>query len=214
MCADLARAWSDARVLERNGRRLMSALKGRDGDPDMQASVSKVFASVGQQRIGEAAMRATGPSGELVGPGYGLDRLQQVTLGSRAESIDGGRLRFSSTCSPNGSWGCRVNHGEVTSPSDNLTSHVSIKSTGRISSSAGHPGRDRREATHLVFHRPLAHHSPSSRRRTRLGAAAFAPRGCRAGDDRCAGRLIRPSSADYGGRHPAYTPQKGNRFDI
>lgn len=92
--ADLATAWTQARIMEWNGRRLMSALKGRGCDPDVQASVSKVFASTAHQRIGELGMRAKGPSSELVGPGYGLDRLQQVMLASRAESIYGGTTQI------------------------------------------------------------------------------------------------------------------------
>jgi alkylation response protein AidB-like acyl-CoA dehydrogenase len=90
MRADLARAWTHARIIEWNGLRLMSALKGSGGDPSTQASVSKVFASTAHQRMGEAAMRARGARSELTGPDYQLDRLQQVMLSSRAESIYGG----------------------------------------------------------------------------------------------------------------------------
>jgi alkylation response protein AidB-like acyl-CoA dehydrogenase len=68
----------------------MRALKGDGADVAAQASISKVFASAAHQRIGEVAMRAKGAASELVGPGYGLDRLQQVLLSSRAESIYGG----------------------------------------------------------------------------------------------------------------------------
>jgi alkylation response protein AidB-like acyl-CoA dehydrogenase len=94
MRAALVHAWSDARIIEWNGRRLMSALKGGDGDPAAQASVSKVFASTAHQRMGELGMRAMGPGSELVGDGYGLDRLQQVMLSSRAESIYGGTTQI------------------------------------------------------------------------------------------------------------------------
>lgn len=94
MRADLVRAWSEARVMEWNGRRLMSALKGAGGDPAVQASVSKVFASTAHQRMGELGMRAEGPAGELAGDGYQLDRLQQVMLASRAESIYGGTTQI------------------------------------------------------------------------------------------------------------------------
>jgi alkylation response protein AidB-like acyl-CoA dehydrogenase len=87
---DLVRAWSEAQVIGWNGLRLMSTLKGGGGDPAAQASVSKVFASTAHRRMGEVAMRAKGARGELVGPGYGLDRMQQVLLSSRAESIYGG----------------------------------------------------------------------------------------------------------------------------
>jgi alkylation response protein AidB-like acyl-CoA dehydrogenase len=90
MRADLARAWSDAQVIRWNGLRLMRALKGDGADVAAQASISKVFASAAHQRIGEVAMRAKGPASELVDPDYGLDRLQQVLLSSRAESIYGG----------------------------------------------------------------------------------------------------------------------------
>jgi alkylation response protein AidB-like acyl-CoA dehydrogenase len=94
MRADLAKAWGAARIMEWNGRRLMSAIKGRGIQPDVQASVSKVFASTVHQRMGELGMRAEGPASELVGPDYELDRLQQVMLASRAESIYGGTTQI------------------------------------------------------------------------------------------------------------------------
>jgi alkylation response protein AidB-like acyl-CoA dehydrogenase len=94
MRANLVRAWSEARIVEWNGRRLMSALKGGDTDAAAQASVSKVFASTAHQRMGELGMRANGPRSEVVGDGYGLDRLQQVMLATRAESIYGGTTQI------------------------------------------------------------------------------------------------------------------------
>jgi alkylation response protein AidB-like acyl-CoA dehydrogenase len=39
-------------------------------------------------------MRAMGSASELVGPDYQLDRLQQVMLASRAESIYGGTTQI------------------------------------------------------------------------------------------------------------------------
>ncbi len=87
---DLAQAWTDARIMEWNALRLMTAIKGRGADPAVQASISKVFASGAHIRMGEIAMRAEGARSELVGEGYELDRLQQVFLASRAESIYGG----------------------------------------------------------------------------------------------------------------------------
>ena len=56
----------------------------------VQSSVSKVFASRAHTRLGETAMRAQGAASELVGEDYALDRLQQVFLGTRAESVFGG----------------------------------------------------------------------------------------------------------------------------
>ncbi|WP_406276685.1 acyl-CoA dehydrogenase family protein [Nocardia sp. NBC_00881] len=95
MRVELGRAWSEARIIEWNGRRLMSMLKNSGGDPAAaQASISKVFASAAHQRMGELAMRARGARSELVGDGYGLDRLQQVLLASRAESIFGGTTQI------------------------------------------------------------------------------------------------------------------------
>ena len=95
---DLARAWTQARIMEWNGLRLMSAIKshpkGFASDPTVQASISKVFASNAHVRMGEIAMRAAGAQAELVGAGYALDRLQQVFLGSRAESIYGGTTQI------------------------------------------------------------------------------------------------------------------------
>lgn len=91
---DLARAWSEARIMEWNGLRLMSAIKGAGIDPTLQASISKVFASAAHVRMGELGMRAAGAAAELVADGYGLDRLQQVFLGSRAESIYGGTTQI------------------------------------------------------------------------------------------------------------------------
>lgn len=94
MRANLARAWGDAQIMEWNGRRLMSALKENRGDPGAQASVAKVFASNVHQRMAELGVRAKGPASELVGHGYRLDRLQQVALGSHAESIYGGTTQI------------------------------------------------------------------------------------------------------------------------
>lgn len=94
MRTNLVRAWSDARIIEWNGRRLMSALKGGDMAPAVQASVSKVFASAAHARMGELGMRAIGPGSEFVGDGYQLDRLQQVMLAARAESIYGGTTQI------------------------------------------------------------------------------------------------------------------------
>ncbi len=91
---DLARAWTEARIMEWNGLRLMSAIKGSGIDPTLQASISKVFASSAHVRMGELGMRAAGAAAELVADGYGLDRLQQVFLGSRAESIYGGTTQI------------------------------------------------------------------------------------------------------------------------
>jgi len=91
---DLARAWTDARIMEWNGLRLMSAIKGRGIDPTLQASISKVFASRAHVEMGELGQRIAGAAGELVGEGYALDRLQQVFLGSRAESIYGGTTQI------------------------------------------------------------------------------------------------------------------------
>jgi len=87
---DLVRAWTDARIMEWNALRLMTAINGHGTDPVTQASVSKVFASAAHIRMGETAMRAEGARGELVGDGYELGRLQQAFLASRAESIYGG----------------------------------------------------------------------------------------------------------------------------
>jgi alkylation response protein AidB-like acyl-CoA dehydrogenase len=91
---DLAQAWSDARIMEWNALRLMTAIKGQGIDPIVQASISKVFASGAHIRMGETAMRAEGAASELVGAGYELDRLQQVFLASRAESIYGGTTQI------------------------------------------------------------------------------------------------------------------------
>ncbi len=68
----------------------MSAIKGAGGDPATEASISKVFASESHKRMGELAMRAEAARSELVGPSYALDRLQQIFLTSRAESMYGG----------------------------------------------------------------------------------------------------------------------------
>jgi len=91
---ELARAWSEARIMEWNGLRLMSSIKGRCIDATLQASISKVFASSAHVRMGELGMRAAGAAAELAGDGYALDRLQQVFLGSRAESIYGGTTQI------------------------------------------------------------------------------------------------------------------------
>jgi alkylation response protein AidB-like acyl-CoA dehydrogenase len=94
MRAELMRAWSHARIIEWNGRRLMSVLKNDESRVAAQASISKVFASSAHRRMGELAMRAMGPASELVGADYELDRLQQVLLASRAESIYGGTTQI------------------------------------------------------------------------------------------------------------------------
>jgi alkylation response protein AidB-like acyl-CoA dehydrogenase len=91
---DLAKAWTDSRIMEWNALRLMASIKGRGLDPAAQASISKVFASEAHIRMGEVAMRAEGARGEIVGDGYALDLLQQVFLGSRSESIYGGTTQI------------------------------------------------------------------------------------------------------------------------
>ncbi len=91
---DLTQAWIDSRIMEWNALRLMTAIKGRGIDPAAQASISKVFASRAHARMGETAMRAGGARSEIVADGYGLDRLQQVFLASRAESIYGGTTQI------------------------------------------------------------------------------------------------------------------------
>jgi len=87
---DLVRAWSDARIMEWNGLRLMAGIKGRGVDPVVQSSISKVYASRAHTRMGETAMRAMGAGSQLTGPDYALNRLQQIFLASRAETIYGG----------------------------------------------------------------------------------------------------------------------------
>jgi alkylation response protein AidB-like acyl-CoA dehydrogenase len=91
---DLVRAWTDARIMEWNGLRLMTGIKGRGMDPGVQASISKVFASAAHVRMGETAMRAMGAASEITGPDYALNRLQQVFLASRAETIYGGTTQI------------------------------------------------------------------------------------------------------------------------
>jgi alkylation response protein AidB-like acyl-CoA dehydrogenase len=87
---DLVRAWTEARIMEWNGRRLMTAIKYGRADATTQASLSKVFASRSHTALGETAMRAMDAASEIVGEGYSLNRLQQVFFGSRAESVFGG----------------------------------------------------------------------------------------------------------------------------
>lgn len=94
MRTGLARAWSEAKIMEWNALRLMNSIKGGGGDPAAQASISKVFASESHKRIGELAMRAQGARSELVGSSYELDRMQQIFLASRAESIYGGTTQI------------------------------------------------------------------------------------------------------------------------
>ena len=80
--------------MEWNGRRLMTAIKGRGIDATVQASLSKVFASGAHIRMGETAMRALDVAAEVVGDEYQLNRLQQVFLGSRSETIFGGTTQI------------------------------------------------------------------------------------------------------------------------
>ena len=80
--------------MEWNGLRLMTGIKGGGGDPTVQASISKVFASGAHIRMGEIAMRAMGAASEITGEDYSLNRLQQVFLASRAESIYGGTTQI------------------------------------------------------------------------------------------------------------------------
>jgi alkylation response protein AidB-like acyl-CoA dehydrogenase len=88
--AELARAWAEARIAEWNGRRLMSALKGDHSHAAAFASLSKVYASNAHQRTAETYARIADPAGDVVREHYALDRLQEVFLASRAESIYGG----------------------------------------------------------------------------------------------------------------------------
>ncbi|MFI5953158.1 acyl-CoA dehydrogenase family protein [Cryptosporangium sp. NPDC051539] len=87
---ELTKAWTEARVMEWNGLRLMTSLKDRGLDPTVQASISKVFASAAHVRMGELASRIAGAPGDLVGENYAVDRFQHMFLGSRAERIFGG----------------------------------------------------------------------------------------------------------------------------
>jgi alkylation response protein AidB-like acyl-CoA dehydrogenase len=91
---DLVRAWTDARIMEWNGLRLMTGIKGRGVDPVVHSSISKVFASGAHTRMGETAMRAMGAASQITGPAYSLNRLQQIFLASRAESIYGGTTQI------------------------------------------------------------------------------------------------------------------------
>jgi alkylation response protein AidB-like acyl-CoA dehydrogenase len=85
----LAQAWIASRVMRWNGLRLMTTIATDPSAAATQASISKVFASAGHQRIGELAMALRGPGSELLAPDRTLDP-QHTFLAARAESIYGG----------------------------------------------------------------------------------------------------------------------------
>lgn len=91
---DLAVMWSEARIMEWNARRLITSLKGRGLDPNIQAAISKVFASDAHIRMGETAAGILGASSELVGPEYEMHRVQEAFLASRCEAIYGGTTQI------------------------------------------------------------------------------------------------------------------------
>ena len=84
----------DARIMEWNGLRLMTGIKGRGADPGVQASISKVYRKQRAHPHGGDRDARDGRGQRGHGAGYGLNRLQQVFLASRAEAIYGGTTQI------------------------------------------------------------------------------------------------------------------------
>jgi alkylation response protein AidB-like acyl-CoA dehydrogenase len=85
--ADLARAWSEVRIMRFNAQRSLSA--AADGPPGAAASISKLYWSQWFQRFGELAMRVRASAGLASADGP-FDRVQQTFLFGRAVTIFAG----------------------------------------------------------------------------------------------------------------------------
>ena len=85
----LADAWIGLQVLRYNNYRKLTALM-HNGILGPESSFSKLYWATWHQRLSNLEMQLMGAESELVGPGYGLDRMQRSFLVSRAETIYGG----------------------------------------------------------------------------------------------------------------------------
>ena len=85
----LAWAYCHVEIMRFQGLRLLAALAA-NRDPGPGASMSKMFWSEYQRRLGEIAMNVVGPESLLAGDGYELDRWPATFLGTRAHTIWGG----------------------------------------------------------------------------------------------------------------------------
>jgi alkylation response protein AidB-like acyl-CoA dehydrogenase len=87
----MADAYIDAQLIRATSLRVVSSLL-RDSDAPAAAAISKLFASVAHQRLGELAMDVLGPEAQVMtSPGPdGLSFAQRIFLLSRAETIYGG----------------------------------------------------------------------------------------------------------------------------
>ena len=89
----LADAWASAKVAHWQARRLLE--QAMAGGPESHLpSTAKVFATCFHQRLSVLALDGLGPTGQLVGPGYGLDEVQRAALAALAESIYGGTTQI------------------------------------------------------------------------------------------------------------------------
>jgi alkylation response protein AidB-like acyl-CoA dehydrogenase len=87
----IADAYIAARLMRATNLRVVSSML-HGGDAEAAAAVSKLFASVAHQRLGELAMDVVGPEAQVLSvPGPdGLSNAQRIFLLSRAETIYGG----------------------------------------------------------------------------------------------------------------------------
>ena len=88
----IADAYIATRLMRATTQRVVSSLVRGTSDTEAAAAISKLFASVEHQRLGELAMDVQGPpAGLLASPGPGgLSSAQRTFLLSRAETIYGG----------------------------------------------------------------------------------------------------------------------------
>jgi alkylation response protein AidB-like acyl-CoA dehydrogenase len=88
----IADAYIATRLMRATTLRVVSSLVRGSDDTDATAAISKLFASVEHQKLGELAMDVLGPAAQVMaspGPG-GLSFAQRTFLLSRAETIYGG----------------------------------------------------------------------------------------------------------------------------
>ena len=85
----LARMYTDVEIMRYASLRHTASAMG-DRDPGPSASIEKIFWTEFDQRLGELAMNIIGPSSQIVGEDYRLDRWQREFLWSRSHTIWGG----------------------------------------------------------------------------------------------------------------------------
>jgi len=86
----LAKAWIELKIMRLNAIRMIRAMQG--GTLSREAMISKLYWANWHRALGELAMDAMGPAGEVIASSspYGLKALQRLFLFSRADTIYAG----------------------------------------------------------------------------------------------------------------------------